>query len=189
VTAEDVAQVETPDHNADRAAPTLAERTIALSEGRLKLVAPEAWVKKKPRTNIVEFEFALPAVEGDTNDGRLTIMGAGGGVEANIARWMGQFQAADGGALKNAAEPAKNEVDGQVVHWVDLSGTYADKPRGPFGPSTEREGYRMLAAIIATKKHGQYFVKCYGPAKTIAGSEAEFKAFVQSLRVGGKDDG
>lgn len=193
VTAQEAGQVEQQvdgtDSDTEQAQPLMAERVVNLSNGRLGLLAPEWWVKKKPRTNIVEFEFALPAVEGDTADGRLTIMGAGGGVEANVARWIGQFKAADGGAVTNAAEPAKNEVAGQVVHWVDLAGTYADKPRGPFGPTTEREGYRMLAAIIATKEHGQYFVKCYGPAKTIASAEAAFKEFIQSLKVGGADEG
>lgn len=172
-----------PVDSTDAPAKTLAERTVKLSENRMVLIAPEAWERKKPRTNIVEYEFAIPVAEGDGTPGRLTIMGAGGGVEANVARWIGQFRRAEGGAVANAADPAKSEVAGETVHWVDLAGTYADKPRGPFGPTTNREGYRMLAAIIATKESGQYFVKCYGPAKTIAGAEEGFKDFVKSLKV------
>lgn len=167
---------------AQPAVATPAERTVKLGEDRIAMVAPEGWVRKKPRTNIVQYEFAIPGTE-DEAAARLTIMGAGGGVEANVARWVGQFTAVDDQPIKNAADPTESEVAGQKVHWVDLSGTYADSPRGPFGPKTQRPGYRMLSAIIATKEQGQYFVKCYGPAKTVAAAEKSFKGFIQSLKV------
>lgn len=161
---------------------TVADRTVKLSAGGMSMVAPEGWARKKPRTNIVQHEFAIPGKE-DDDAARLTIMGAGGGVEANVARWIGQFQSADGGAVKNAADPPQSEVAGQTIHWVDLSGTYAGSPRGPFGPKTNRPGYRMVSAIIATKAQGQYFVKCYGPATTVAAAEKSFREFIQTLKV------
>nr|MCU0876115.1 hypothetical protein [Pirellulaceae bacterium] len=84
-------------------------------------------------------EFAIPAVEGDENDGRCTVMGAGGTVQANIDRWVGQF------TETNRNKTEKKEIAGQTVHVVDLGGTYKDQ-RGPFAPAQLRENYRVLGA-------------------------------------------
>ena len=50
---------------------------------------------------------------------------------------------------------------------VDMSGTYLDKPGGPFTPGApiERKKYRMLAGVVTTKQLGNYFFKFYGPEK------------------------
>ena len=60
----------------------------------------------------------------DTEDGRLTIMGAGGSIEANIDRWYGQFKQPDGSSTKDKAKVSKSKVAGQTVHMVDISGTF-----------------------------------------------------------------
>ncbi len=161
---------------------TADEQVIALADGKITLQAPKGWERQKPRTNIVDYEFAAPAVEGDKTAGRVTVMGAGGSVEANINRWIGQFSQADGTATRERAVIEKGKVDGQEVHLVDIAGTFKDQ-RGPFAPATIREDYRMMGAIIVTEKLGQYFVKLYGPKKTIAANEKAFKEMIESLKV------
>ena len=42
-------------------------------------------------------QIAIPAVAGDREDGLVTIMAAGGSLEENVARWVGQFEAPGGG--------------------------------------------------------------------------------------------
>lgn len=160
-----------------------APQAVTLADGKIQLQAPGNWTKKKPRTNIVEAEFEAAAAEGDEIAGRMTIMGAGGAIEDNIKRWEGQFKAANGGEVK--AKTEKLEIAGQAVHWVDLAGTYADSPGGPFagGKTVQREKYRMLGAIVQTKKSGNYFLKFYGPEKTITENEKAFRAMVDSLSV------
>ena len=60
---------------------------------------------------------------------------------------------------------------------VNFSGTYAD----PLGGG-EKPGYRMLGAIIDAD--GQlWFVKAYGPVKTISAQAAAFRKFVESLKT------
>lgn len=159
--------------------------TVTLAEGKLTLVAPKSWEKKQPRTRIVDYEFAAKAVEGDETDGRVTIMGAGGGVQANIDRWMGQFEAPAGKTVKDLTQVDKMTVDGLEVHVVKISGTFQDKPGGPFagGRVTLRPDYQMLGAIIVTDKLGDYFIKLYGPQKTIAAHEKPFLEMVKSLQV------
>ena len=156
---------------------------VALAEGKLKLTAPAGWEKVKPTSGIVEHEFNVAPSEGDELPARVTVMGAGGSIDANIDRWIGQFTQPDGGNTKERAKIEKKEIAGQEVHRVDLSGTYDDS-RGPFsGKGVKRPGYRMLAAIIKTKDRGNYFVKLYGPAKTIGDQAKAFDTMIGSLKV------
>jgi hypothetical protein len=154
---------------------------IDLAGGKFALKAPATWVRKQPQTRIVEHEFAIPAVEGDKAEGRLTVMGAGGSVEANIDRWYAQFSQPDGGSTRERAQVTQIKAAGQDVHLVDVSGTFKDQ-RGPVAPAVERPKYRMLAAIIATKDQGNYFIKLYGPERTIADNEKAFVAMIEGLQ-------
>ena len=127
----------------------------------------------------IDHEFAVPASKGDTEDGRVTVMGAGGTVEANLDRWIAQFSQPDGSETKNLVPEAdrKKTIAGVEVHFVDLAGTYKDMPRpfDPNGGATERKDYRMLAAIIVAPKLGNYFIKFYGPRQTVTDHAAEFR--------------
>jgi hypothetical protein len=150
------------------------QETIDLADGKLSLKAPADWVKKQPSVRIIDHEFAVPKAEGDEVDGRVTVMGAGGGVKANVDRWKSQFT-----KLTKQKED-KKEIKGIEVHIIDLTGTYKDQ-RGPLAPAEERESYRMLGAIIVSKDLGAYFVKFYGPEKTVAANEKAFLAMVDAL--------
>lgn len=162
-------------------APDASEFTVA--DGRFSLAAPAAFKRVRPKSMMVETEFSLPPVAGDDNPGRLTVMGAGGTVEANIDRWFGQFSQPDGSATKDKAAVKKLKVAGCAVTLVDVTGTYKDMPGGPFagGRAIERPDYRMLAAIIETGGAGNYFLKLYGPAKTVGNSADGFRKMVEGM--------
>lgn len=160
-------------------------QTITLAGGRLRLELPARWSKVNPRNRIIELELAVPPAEGEDVPGRLTMMRSGGGVEANIRRWKGQFTVPPDTDPKQASSTKKLEVDGLAVHVIGLSGTYLDRPR-PFGPGVERPGYRMLAAIIETKVAGDYFIKFYAPAPTVKANEKAFHRMIGQLRWSGE---
>lgn len=155
---------------------------FTVAEGKMAFKAPASWTKKMPRTRIVEIEYEIPAAKDDAAPGRLTVMGAGGTVEANIDRWVGQFTQTDGAETKAKIE--KQKLAGCDIHIVDLAGTYLDKP-APFAnaKAVPREGYRQLAAIVESKKVGNYFLKFYGPAATVAENEKAFRDLIGSLSV------
>jgi hypothetical protein len=167
-------------HAADKA--DAKPTPMSLAGDNVSLTAPADFIAKKPGNNIIAYEFSAPKVEGDERDGRLTVMTASGSVDANIDRWIAQFSQPDGKPTKDRTEIKKETIGGQEVHIVDISGTFSDRP-GPFAPGVNREGYRMLGAIIVTADHGQHFLKFYGPAKTIAAHEKAFDALVKSLKV------
>ena len=110
-----------------------------------------------------------------------TYTGAGGSVENNVSRWIGQFD----GVTKEKAKRQETKIAGQKVYLVDISGTYKDSPGGPFAGAKPipRENYRMLGAIITTEKNGNYFLKFYGPKATVDKNEEAFTKMVDSLKV------
>lgn len=165
------------------AAQSAEERTITLGEGKLTLQSPEKWVRKEPTVRIIEHEFAVEGKK-EQGAGRVTIMGAGGSVQQNIDRWIGQFSQPDGKKSKEKAKIEKTKVAGLEVHVVDIAGTYLDTPAGPFarGKTIERKDYRMLAAIIpGGPSIGNYFIKFYGPAELIKENEKAFHTMIGSL--------
>jgi len=157
------------------------DHQVAIGGGAYHMMAPKDWVRKMPASRIVEHEFEIPAAEGDERAGRATVMGAGGSVEANLDRWYAQFKQPDGAETKDRAKVEKIEVAGQEVHMVDIAGTYNDRP--PFaGVDLFRENYRMLAAIITTKNAGNYYLKFYGPERTVVANQKAFERMVKSLK-------
>jgi len=160
-------------------------RAFDLAGGSLSLEAPTGWKRVQPRSGIVETEFAIPPEAGDEQAGRMTVMGAGGGVQANVDRWYGQFTQPDGSATKDKASTKALKISGCTVTIVDVAGTYKDSPGGPFagGRTVDRPGYRMLAAIVEpeAKDKGSYFLKFYGPAKTVEKHADGFRKMVEGM--------
>ncbi|MGF1466657.1 MAG: hypothetical protein ACFCGT_11025, partial [Sandaracinaceae bacterium] len=101
--------------------------------------------------------------------------GGGGGVEANVARWVGQFA---------PAEPTVTEatVHNLPVTQIDVSGSYqgmAIPGRPVAGPQAD---HRMLAAIVEGPQ-GPVFFKLVGPADDVSRAEDAFEALVASFRA------
>lgn len=161
---------------------TAAQRAFSIGDGSFSLSAPEGWQRVQPRSRIVETEFGVPSEEG-LQPGRMTVMGAGGSIEANIDRWFGQFGQPDGSPTKEHAAVKKMTIAGCTVTMVDVSGTFKDMPGGPFagGKTIERPDYRMLAAIVETPSQGNYFIKFYGPSVTVTKYVDGFRTMVEGL--------
>jgi hypothetical protein len=168
-------------------------RVFTVARGGFSLEAPEGWARVQPKSSIVETEFSIPT-DGKGADGaalpagRMTVMGAGGTVEANIDRWYGQFTQPDGKPTKEKATTKKIDVAGCKVTLVDIPGTYKDAPAGPFagGQAVDRPNYRMLAAIVETGDQGNHFLKFYGPAATVEKHAAGFQKMVEGMVKAGK---
>ena len=164
---------------------TLDPITVSVADDNLRFSATGTWKSVPPRSRMLEAELKIPRTGTDEEDGRLTIMGAGGSIEANIDRWRMQFTQPDGSDTKEKTKVEKKTVSGQTVNMVDITGTFMDAVGGPFSgqPKVERKNYRMLAAIIQTEKDGNYFVKLYGPKATIDKNVDHFKKMIKSLKV------
>ncbi len=126
--------------------------------------------------------YRIPPASGDKEAGECGVFffgtGQGGGVEANVKRWVDQFQQPDGKPV-GVPKTAKQQVNGLKVTTVDVSGTYMGAG-GPMGPPVNKPGYRLLGAIVEAPKGGVFF-KFTGPARTVAAAEKEFQALLKSL--------
>ena len=162
--------------------------SYTIAEEGFSLAAPEGWKRVQPKSSIVETEFSIPSEGEGLQPGRMTVMGAGGSVQANVDRWYGQFAQPDGSDTKSKATTKKVKLAGCDVTIVDITGTYKDAPAGPFagGKAVDRPDYRMLAAIVETPDRGNYFLKFYGPGKTVAKYADGFRAMVEGLVPAGK---
>ena len=152
----------------------------AIKLGKLQMTAPADWDKKTPSVRIIAYEFSLPPAEKGLDPGRMTIMSAGGSIEANLDRWYGQFRQEDGGDTAKAAKTEKKEIAGQTVHLVEITGTFKDQ-RGPFSKAEFKKDYEMFAAIIETGA-GNIFVKTTAPKKTMAKHKKAIRAMIEGLK-------
>jgi hypothetical protein len=159
--------------------------TKKIEFGTLKGDAPAGWeaLEAKPPFRIAQYKIAK--AEGDAADATLIVYyfgeGGGGGVDENVKRWAGQFKQPDGKDSKDVAKVDKHEHDGLKITTVDVSGTYLDKPFPQSPNVTEREKYRMLAAIVECEK-GPYFLKLTGPEKTVEAAKAGWEGLLKSLK-------
>ncbi len=97
--------------------------------------------------------------------------GQGGDVEANITRWLGQFE----GEPKSSRDEI--EAGGKKISIVDATGTYMDGP--PFGAKTPKPNHALLGAIVPAAE-ANVFVKLTGPAEAIAKLKDAFRVLVST---------
>jgi len=141
--------------------------------GSLAWKAPPRW-QVAPNTSSMRLAtYRVPKAPGDSDDGELSIMQAGGTVEANADRWVGQFDPAG----QKTAKRSTKTVGNLTVTLVEVQGNYAGMG---MGKQASGAGWALLGAIVPTPGM-PYFFKLTGPAKTVAAARGEFDAFVASL--------
>jgi hypothetical protein len=64
---------------------------------------------------------------------------------------------------------------------VDVSGTYVAEVAPGSSQRFNKPGFRQIAVYVATPG-GPYFVKCVGPAATVAKWHGSLQAFLRSVR-------
>ena len=153
---------------------TLASPAVKLET--MELTAPEGWIRKQPRTGMVLAEFTLPHAEGDTEDGRLTVMAIGVTVEQIVSIWKSGFV----GTPRNESVE-QLDLGTTKATIIDLAGSHsggsAMMGMSAAGPPTEK---RLLGAIFRVDGH-QFSIKALGPEKTMAAQAENFTAFLKSL--------
>ncbi len=138
---------------------------------------PAAWTSKTPSSSMRAAELEIKASE----DAKPLVAvfyyfgaGQGGSTEANIARWLGQFEGTP------EQESKEHEFDGKTVKVLHAKGTYLESMGGPFaGPKTPRPDYALLGAIVPGND-ANIFIKLTGPQEEVAAIREKFTALVTS---------
>jgi hypothetical protein len=136
--------------------------------------APAGWTSKGAST--------MRAATYDVGDAECVAYflgeGQGGSVEANMARWKGQFTV---GGQPAPAKTEKKTIHGLTATTLDVTGAYAGMGGPNMAPLAPKADYRMLAAIIEGPG-GNIFLKFTGPVKTVTVNQSKYDQLLNSFR-------
>lgn len=166
-----VAEVPGPPQDDDAPAPD--EPYEAVISG-FRFTVPAGWKQvnlSAAQRGFVDAKFTIPSAGEDVS---MTLSTVGGGVEANIQRWIGQFTMPEG----TSPETDTLTVDNLPVTIVDLQGTFQGMP-AVSGPAKEQ--WRMLGAAYDGEPL-DFYIKLTGPADKLAALKEPFREFVASAR-------
>ncbi len=138
---------------------------------------PESWQEQQPSSRM---RLAQATIPGEAGAAELTVFyfgpGGGGGVEANLQRWVSQMEVAAG------TEPERGQFDSQDlnVSWIEVAGTLRASTMGT-GPTTDQPNSRLLGAVVEGPG-GPWFFKATGPDTTLTAQRTAFMELLRSVR-------
>ncbi|MGV3708578.1 MAG: hypothetical protein ACO1Q7_07030 [Gemmatimonas sp.] len=159
--------------NAQAAAPQAASVKLLGYEARV----PATWSSKQAASNMRLAEYSAPGGA----EVVVYFFGAsqGGSVEANLARWKGQFTNPNGGAVEEKVSHEKNGAIAMTI--AEYRGTYA---RGVGAGSTAAQALpnHILLAVVAETPKGTLFFQMYGPVAAVEAQRSAYLGFARSLK-------
>jgi hypothetical protein len=139
---------------------------------------PADW-KTVPNPNAMRLAtYRVPAAPGDADETEVSVSRAGGSVDANVHRWIGQFDEA------GKDTRVEKTVRGFKVTVVDVSGTYLGGGMMPGGRSEPKKGWSFVGAIVETSSSvggTSYFFKMTGPAATVRAARPRFDGMIDAI--------
>lgn len=146
---------------------------------------PSNWLDIGP-TGMRKAQYRLGPVDGDGAEGEVNVFyfgpQSGGGVEANLQRWIGQITLPDGSDSAAQAERSTFTADGMPGHIVSLNGSYNSGGGRPMGGGGETlTGYRLVGVVLEGPQ-GSLFFKLTGPEATARGMEGDLLTMVKAAR-------
>ena len=104
-----------------------------------------------------------------------------GTIDANIERWASQFEQPDGSSSMDRLQRMQRRVDGMMGHEIHVAGRYVAETRPGSGERLDEPDWKMMAAVFESD-HGNYWLKCVGPEKTIDHWAGSIRGFVTRTR-------
>lgn len=131
---------------------------------------PSAW-NELPDQQMVDSKYIVPHEKGDME---LTLTSMGGGLDANLQRWVGQVQLEPG----DAPDWSKLDVAGIESSVVDARGGFHTRVGDNPG---QKEDWRLVGIAVPLPR--DFFVKLVGPREAIAEYYEELKDFLKTAKV------
>ena len=140
---------------------------------------PAGWQDIGPE-GMRQAQYRLTPVEGDSAPGEVNVFyfgpNSGGGVEANLQRWIGQITPEAGGAEPERGTFTANGLPGHVV---SVNGSYKSGGGRPMGGDGEiLPGYRLVGVVVEGPQ-GSVFFKLTGPLATAQTMESDLMTMVK----------
>lgn len=142
---------------------------VEFGVGAFTFSRPSGWQWIVPSSPMRKAQLAVP---GEPEPGEVTFFhfgaGQGGGVQANVDRWFGQFQNGTNGQTVETIGKTK-------VTFVEAAGTFLS---GMPGTSPTPKGEFALRGAILESATGDVFVKFTGPAPVVQSASAAFREMI-----------
>ena len=164
----------------------LIARNLVAQGGTITLLdynatVPSTWVSKTPSSTSRLAQFIVPGK--DSAEIVVYFFGAsmGGNVDANLARWRGQFTSGD---TKPTSERVTRDSTGKFPLTIaEYSGSYR-RGVGAGSADSVRAGQTLIATIVETPR-GAMFIQLFGPNARVAAERDTFLKFVKGIGGGG----
>jgi proline iminopeptidase len=142
---------------------------------------PAGWVTVTATSSMRLAQYTIP-VRSDSVTAEAVVYffgkGQGGNVEANLARWKGQFSNPDGSAVHEKVE--RDSSGAFPIAIAEYRGTYA---RGiGAGDAANAKSGQSLVAVIAETPRGTLFFQLFGPTDAVTRQRAALAGFVRSMK-------
>ncbi|HSJ99970.1 MAG TPA: hypothetical protein VK932_01970 [Kofleriaceae bacterium] len=151
--------------------------------GPFSVAVPAGWTEKAITSSMRTAQFALP---GPAGEAELVVYyfgeGGAGGVQANLDRWLDQFQQPSGKASKDVAKVEKTKLGGQEATLVSVSGRYVTTTMPGGGDPVDKADQALIGAIVESPR-GPYYFKLVGPKATVDAHAPKVRAMLTSLKL------
>ena len=146
---------------------------IKFTVGEFSFKAEAPWTESQNAGMMTSKVLAFPVKDSKPLEAKFYFFsGGGGGVEANVKRWIGQFEPTP--EVKQEELPF---ADGKVI-LLTATGTFLDGAM--MSPTkTPHAGYTLLGAIVVGKD-APVFIKLTGPKADTDAAKDAFKKLVTS---------
>ncbi|HYF34354.1 MAG TPA: hypothetical protein VD994_03605 [Prosthecobacter sp.] len=146
-----------------------------VAAGNLTFTLPATSWKEVPSSSSMRAATLQIPVEGAEQPLEVVFFyfggGQGGDTNANVQRWLGQFQSPP------ESKTEELEAGDKKVTLVTATGTFMDGPM--MAPKTPKANYTLLGAIVPGPE-ANVFVKLTGPKDAVAKIAGDFKKLVTS---------
>jgi hypothetical protein len=177
------ATTERPPAATAEAAAKPAGQAAGADAANLQFTPPANWESQAVSSSMRKAQYRVP---GKAGDAELVVYYFGpqgaGSADANIDRWVSQFQNPDGSPIADA-QPSRRQVNGLDVTTIEVTGRYVAAMQGTPDERHGKTGQRMLAAIIEAGE-GPYYLKMIGPDATVSENRGGFEQLLTSLEPG-----
>ncbi|GAB4171974.1 MAG: hypothetical protein Fur0032_11360 [Terrimicrobiaceae bacterium] len=147
-----------------------AAEPLDFTVGDFRFERPAGWAWLQPSSSMRKAHLAVKSEDGSPADVIFFHFGPGqgGSTQANIDRWLAQFQNAK-------SSTSMVETNGTKVHFVEAEGTFLSGMPGT--QPVPLDGFALRGAIIESTG-GDVYVKMTGPAPVVTGANKAFRQMV-----------
>lgn len=120
---------------------------------------------------MVDSKYIMPTDDGDIE---ITLTSMGGGIDANLSRWIQQMRQEPG----DSPEESVMTIDGVEAKMIDVRGIYNSR----VGNQTVAKNSRLIGLALPIRPR-EFYVRLVGPRDAVAGYYEDFRAFLKTAEV------